>query len=534
MYSDRAPQAPHPCRKQLGQSLIELIVGIGIGVLFITAAIGIITVALRIDFQNTYAQTASELAQEMIEQVGTFANADWHNIDSLPSSTPYSLATSSGFFVAESGSSTVVLGNASYDVSFMTEWVYRTNAEVITTPENGSWDPSTLKIVVVAEQTNLPANAPRITLSHYLTRIRDRVWIQTNWANGSSAFIGPTTDSPATGAFANATNTTWNVSGQLTIADPTKNLQITAGSGIDPAHHYAWNDVIGWIDFIYYSNVSVGSTISGYASSSAGDIALDCSTTPNGNICVTAPGSGVSEFKVSQDVGGILSGFAWSDSLGWISFNCSNMTMCVTDNSCPAGTAPCSTPSGGADYHVYIDGSGFFHGVAWNDAIGWISFNSGTCDTNANGFLDSGLCGGDDATTVAHSYSVKTGVSQVGLAELDSMIFDTSRTGGAGINTIMWKGSRPSGTRVAFQIASSNCTGGETNPPTCSSGTWSFIGPNGTNSTTYEPISYDVPLKINRQYHNNHRYIRYRAMLYSDAAQTTGPTVNDIILNWSH
>ncbi len=49
------------------------------------------------------------------------------------------------------------------------------------------------------------------------------------------------------------------------------------------------------------------------------------------------------------------------------------------------------------------------NGVALNDdkpGIGWISFNSSDCDTDGNGFTDSGACGGNNSTTVARDYGV--------------------------------------------------------------------------------------------------------------------------------
>ncbi|MGC9611204.1 MAG: hypothetical protein ABSE68_03250, partial [Minisyncoccia bacterium] len=50
----------------------------------------------------------------------------------------------------------------------------------------------------------------------------------------------------------------------------------------------AWDDAIGWWDFYNTLNVTVhGTRIEGYASSSAGDISLDCATTRNGHICGT-------------------------------------------------------------------------------------------------------------------------------------------------------------------------------------------------------------------------------------------------------
>jgi len=46
------------------------------------------------------------------------------------------------------------------------------------------------------------------------------------------------------------------------------------------------------------------------------------------------------------------------------------------------------------------------YGWAWNDVIGWISFNSANCDLDENGFIDTGYCGGDNATTAVVPYGV--------------------------------------------------------------------------------------------------------------------------------
>ena len=65
-----------------------------------------------------------------------------------------------------------------------------------------------------------------------------------------------------------------------------------------------------------------------------------------------------------------LSGYAWSSTIGWVSFN--------------------STTSGGSDYGVNVAANGIMSGYAWSPNIGWISFNSsdlsgcpsGSCSAN--------------------------------------------------------------------------------------------------------------------------------------------------------
>jgi hypothetical protein len=60
-------------------------------------------------------------------------------------------------------------------------------------------------------------------------------------------------------------------------------------------------------------------------------------------------------------------GHAWSDNIGWISFNCDNVRN---------GTNDCS----GSDYGVNIKTGGCFEGYAWSDNLGWISFDQTKTD----------------------------------------------------------------------------------------------------------------------------------------------------------
>jgi hypothetical protein len=45
-------------------------------------------------------------------------------------------------------------------------------------------------------------------------------------------------------------------------------------------------------------------------------------------------------------------------------------------------------------------------GWAWSENIGWISFNSTNCDSDGNGFIDSGNCGSDNASDPVIDYGV--------------------------------------------------------------------------------------------------------------------------------
>jgi hypothetical protein len=54
-----------------------------------------------------------------------------------------------------------------------------------------------------------------------------------------------------------------------------------------------------------------------------------------------------------------ITGYAWSDNIGWISFNCSNTGTCGTSN-----------------YSLSIAADGTISGYAWSDNIGWVSANA--------------------------------------------------------------------------------------------------------------------------------------------------------------
>ncbi len=412
----------------------------------------------------------------------------------------------------------------------------------------------------------------------------------------------------------------------------------------------AWNDVVGWLDFYETNTVMVTSTkLSGYASSSVGYIALNCDSTPNGDICAGGAGA----WKVSND-GGNLSGWAWNDAIGWISFDSTTATSTYA-------------------YQVTVNVStGDFSGWAWNDIVGWFSFN---CNNSVIG----NTCGTSNYKVNADWFNAPQ------TAELTSSIFDTGVSTGVAINTIMWQGNKPAGTIVQFQIASVNSLGGggagsidstyryawadsigwidfgysagnvtvgetqltgyaynddvlqialdcattpignicesqsnfkvnrnsttgdlsgwawndnigwisfcgnasggstwdgskwvcpasptyqvKVNPTTgaftgwawndyvgwisvncadpdlCDSSdyrvntaltaTWTYRGPNGQSGTYYTPSDANVPIMINLQYHNNHRYFRYKIFLETDSGQTASPRVDDVIINYS-
>ena len=305
------------------------------------------------------------------------------------------------------------------------------------------------------------------------------------------------------------------------ITQAATNISSSAGE------YFAWNDISGWWDMYSNNTIEVqGSKIVGYASSTLGEISFDCGTSPGGNICGASQYGVCNGLNATKDSGGNcanadasgwLSGYAWSDALGWISFSCIN------------NDPSCGTPLASSTYWgVTLDTNGDFKGYAWSDIGGWISFN----------------CGNVGSSCSPYSYKVNTAWRSTStIALLDSAVIDTQSVGGATLNSITWKGTNNANstgqqTNVDFQIAISNN----------SSGPWDFIGPSGTSADYYSAscessfkggvnaggnAPKDTPICIDPAQVKNMRYLRYRVRMRSNLIQTDTPRIDDIILNWS-
>ncbi|MFA5996998.1 MAG: hypothetical protein WC791_00755 [Candidatus Paceibacterota bacterium] len=97
--------------------------------------------------------------------------------------------------------------------------------------------------------------------------------------------------------------------------------------------------------------------------------------------------------KVEAGTGNNISGWAWSDTIGWISLN---STGCDKDNDGLIDSGACGGNGSMVtrDYGLSVDtttkgagGTGNFSGEAWSPSIGWISF-----DSIDNGACPSGTC----------------------------------------------------------------------------------------------------------------------------------------------
>lgn len=163
--------------------------------------------------------------------------------------------------------------------------------------------------------------------------------------------------------------------------------------------------------------------------------------------------------------------------------------------------------------------------------------------------------GATSGTGYAFAYSqyataiVASGLPATGA--LESAVFETTATAGHGAayNSIMWNGTEEGTGKVRFQLATSDCSNGATNSPTCDTGTWSWYGSNDNGVTCNSSLYYDTltsgagggpgkPVEIScaPAQHNNQRYFRYKIQICSSdcsGSGVTSPVVEDVVVNWA-
>ncbi|MEN9649196.1 MAG: hypothetical protein RL094_163 [Candidatus Parcubacteria bacterium] len=115
-------------------------------------------------------------------------------------------------------------------------------------------------------------------------------------------------------------------------------------------------------------------------------------------------GIAVHRTVMAQVSTGNVTGWAWSDNIGWVSFNCSDVSdLCTT-----------------ASYGVDADpDTGALSGYAWSESVGWLSFNPG----------DTGGC--PDGTNCEAKVDFATG-KITGYARFCSATANGNCTGGIG------------------------------------------------------------------------------------------------------
>ena len=175
-------------KKQTGQSLVEILVALAIGIIFVLGVMIVMQSSLKMGKDSEKIQISASLARELIDNVKIFADSDWNNIYNLAttSANHYYLNTTSSPFSVVLGDETITVGTTTYIRYFYVDDVYRDASGKISSL--GIFDPSTKKITIGVKW--IGSNDRFI--STYLTRYKNNIFIQTDWSGGGGQ-TGPIT-----------------------------------------------------------------------------------------------------------------------------------------------------------------------------------------------------------------------------------------------------------------------------------------------------------------------------------------------------
>lgn len=195
-----------------GQSLIELILAIALGVVFIGVAALVIAPILKINTETNEAKVGGAWARELLENARLWVENDWHHLDDLARGAPnyFHLSTSTDDFVLNMGLESLDIGTTTYNRYFYIENVCRSSADdsiqsVAPCAGLDVVDPSIVKMNLGYSWS--PEYATK-TFSAFVTRFRNKVTTQTDWSMGPGENGTTTlTSGFATSSGVNATST---------------------------------------------------------------------------------------------------------------------------------------------------------------------------------------------------------------------------------------------------------------------------------------------------------------------------------------
>lgn len=159
-----------------GQSLIELLVAIGVASLFITGVTGIVEVALRSSVVGRESQSASYLGQELLDAVTVISNSNWSAIASIAVAS--SIIPPSSVVAAPE---LVTVNSVQYTRFFTVERISRdANGDFVEPYDVNFDDPSTKRVTVTI---SWPGANP-LTFTKLITRHQNVAFVQTDWFGG--------------------------------------------------------------------------------------------------------------------------------------------------------------------------------------------------------------------------------------------------------------------------------------------------------------------------------------------------------------
>ena len=170
-----------------GQSLIELLVALGLSVVVMMMSLGIMRFLIHLCASDPVAQAGALVARQAADAASQAAAGSWDAIAAAEAGIEYHIATSTSGFTLALGAATFSINGIIYTNYVTINSVFRSATDTIAA--SGTDDPATKKITAVS--TWVYGGAPQTeVIESYVARTRNESFAQTDWIGGPTCSTG--------------------------------------------------------------------------------------------------------------------------------------------------------------------------------------------------------------------------------------------------------------------------------------------------------------------------------------------------------
>lgn len=169
-------------RSNSGQSLIELLVALGLAVVVMTMALGIMRFLIHLGATDPVSQAGAILARKTADAAVEAAAGSWPAVAGAVQGQQYHVATSTNGFTLAAGAVTSTVNGILYTNYITVDPVARSATDTIVVA-GGADDPATKKITVVSLWLYGGASSTEV-IEGYVARTRNESIVQTDWIGG--------------------------------------------------------------------------------------------------------------------------------------------------------------------------------------------------------------------------------------------------------------------------------------------------------------------------------------------------------------
>lgn len=169
-------------RLNSGQSLIELLVALGLVVVVMMMALGIMRFLIHLGANDPVSQTGAIVARKAADAAVEIAAGSWPVVAQAVQGQQYRVATSTGGFTLVAGAATSTINGITYTNYILVDPVLRSATDTIVAV-GGTDDPATKKITIVSSWSYGTASSTEV-IESYVARTRNESIIQTDWVGG--------------------------------------------------------------------------------------------------------------------------------------------------------------------------------------------------------------------------------------------------------------------------------------------------------------------------------------------------------------